>query len=256
MSEAWILVTLGALGLVLGSAMTAIAYRVPREISWVQGRSACPRCGTRLGALDLIPLFSYLFGGGRCRHCRAPIPLRYPLIELSCAAWTLLLYRQHGLGFDYPLLAIWGGLLIALMWIDYEFQLLPDALTFPGALIAAAAVLQWPQGAWHAIYGIALGSGLLWLIAWLYWKVRKVEGMGGGDVKLAAMFGIVLGWKLTLLTLFLAALAGSLWGGFLILRRVGDGRTALPFGTLLAPAALVSFLWGERLMSAYFSVFR
>lgn len=253
MADFWILVTLGVLGVVMGSAVTALAYRVPREISWVHGRSACPACQTRLGVFDLVPLVSFLASGGRCRHCRAPIPLRYPIIELSCAAWAILLYRQHGPGFDYPFLAVWGFLLIALMWIDFEFQLLPDALTFPGALIAMAAVLQWPSGARHAIFGVLVGSGLLWFIAWAYWKVRKVEGMGGGDVKLAAMFGIVLGWKLTLLTLFLAALAGSLWGAFLIVRRMGDGRTALPFGTLLAPSAMIAFLWGERWMDAYLS---
>lgn len=253
--EILVWVMIGLLGLVMGSAVTALAYRVPREISWVHGRSACPNCGARLGALDLVPLFSFLVNRGRCRHCRAPIPLRYPIIELSCAAWALLLYRHHGPGFDYPFLAVWGFLLIALMWIDLDFQLLPDALTFPGALIATAAALQWPGGARHAILGVLMGSGLLWVIAWAYWKVRKAEGMGGGDVKLAAMFGIVLGWKLTLLTLFIAAFAGSLWGGYLILRRSGDGKTALPFGTLLAPAALVAFLWGESWMGAYFSIY-
>jgi len=254
MAEAWIVVTLGVLGLVMGSAVTALAYRVPREISWVHGRSACPSCGATLRPLDLVPVLSYLSSRGRCRHCQERIPLRYPITELLCGAWAILLYRHHGPGLDYPFLAVWGFLLIALMWIDLDFQLLPDALTFPGTLIAAAAALQWPQGPRHALLGVTVGSGLLWLIAWAYWRVRKVEGMGGGDVKLAAMFGVILGWKLTLLSLFLAAFAGSLWGGLLIARRIGDGKTALPFGTLLAPAALVSFLWGERWMDAYLSV--
>ena len=95
------------------------------------------------------------------------------------------------------------------------------------------------------------GSGLLWLLAWAYWKFRKIEGMGGGDIKLAAMFGVVLGWQLSLLTLFLAAFAGSLWGGFLMLRRGADAKTALPFGTLLAPAAMTAFLWGGQWIAAY-----
>ena len=250
---AWGTVAAGVLGLVMGSAATALAYRVPREISWVRGRSACPSCKATLEALDLIPVLSYVSSLGRCRHCGVRIPLRYPITELMCAAWAILLYRQQGPVPVYPLVAVWGILLITLMLIDLEVQLLPDALTFPGALIAVAVVLQWPGGARHAILGILAGSGLLWLIAWAYWKLRRVEGMGGGDVKLAAMFGVILGWKLTLLTLFLAALAGSLWGGLLIARRMGGGKTALPFGTLLAPAALVSFLWGERWMNAYFS---
>jgi leader peptidase (prepilin peptidase) / N-methyltransferase len=247
-------IVLALFGLVFGSAVTALAYRLPRERSWVVGRSACPECGTQLRAMDLVPLFSFILVRGRCRHCGARIPARYPITEFLCALWAVLLYAHIGLGIDYVLLALWGFMLIALLWIDLEFQLLPDALTFPGTLIGVAAALQWPGGARHALLGVALGSGLLWLIAWTYWKLRKIEGMGGGDIKLAAMFGVVLGWKLTLLTLFLAALAGSLWGGILMLRRQGGGQTALPFGTLLAPAAMVAFLWGDVWVSTYFAV--
>src|SRR6185503_14787599 len=205
-----IAILLGVLGLVMGSAVTALAHRLPRDRSWVRGRSACPACGATLGPLDLVPFFSWAFARGRCRHCGASISARYPITELLCAAWAVLLYARLGLGLDYVLVAIWGFMLVALMWIDLEFQLLPDALTFPGTLVGVAAALQWPNGAHHALWGVALGSGMLWFVAWAYWKVRKVEGMGGGDIKLAAMFGAVLGWKLTLLTLFMAALAGSI----------------------------------------------
>lgn len=246
---AWIAVI--ALGLVMGSAVTALSWRVPRGVSWIHGRSACPSCGTTLRARDLVPVFSFLSTLGRCRYCGTRIPFRYPLTELLCAAWALLLYVRVGPGWDYPLLAIWGFLLIALTWIDLDFQLLPDVLTFPGTLIGAAAALTWPDGARHAIGGVVLGSGLLWLLAWGYWKVRKVEGMGGGDIKLAAMFGVVLGWQLTVLTLFLAAMAGSIWGASLWLRGRGDGQTALPFGTLLAPAAMIAFLWGPTWIDLY-----
>jgi leader peptidase (prepilin peptidase)/N-methyltransferase len=238
----------------MGSAVTALAYRVPRDLSWVRGRSACPACGHVLGIADLVPLVSWLWVRGRCRYCRARVPARYPVTEVLCAAWAALLYLHVGLVPAYPFLALWGFLLIALMWIDADFHLLPDALTFPGTLIALAAVLQLPGGARHALFGVALGSGLLWLLAWAYWRVRGLEGMGGGDIKLAAMFGAVLGWKLTLLTLFLAALAGSVWGFTLIARHRGDGRTALPFGTLLAPSALVTFLWGETWFRVYLDV--
>ena len=248
-------VALGLIGLVLGSAVGALAWRVPRQISWARGRSACTSCGHPLGVLDLIPVLSWLLTLGRCRHCGARVSWRYPLTELLCAAWLILLYRQIGPGLDYPFLALWGVLLIALLWIDFDFQLLPDVLTFPGTLLGLAAVLQWPGGARHALLGVLLGSGLLWLLGWGYYKLRGVEGMGGGDIKLAAMFGVVLGWPLTLLTLFLAAAAGSLWGGILIARRQGDGLTAIPFGTLLAPAAMIAFLWGGKWVSAYLSLF-
>jgi leader peptidase (prepilin peptidase)/N-methyltransferase len=242
----------GLLGLVMGSAVTAISWRVPRGISWASGRSACPSCGTTLGALDLIPLLSFALGRGRCRHCRAPIHWRYPLTELWCGAWAVLLYLHVGPSWLLPPLAIWGFLLVALFWIDLDHQLLPDALTFPGTLVALSAALQLPGGARHALLGVLLASGLLSFLAWVWIRFRKIEGLGGGDIKLAAMFGVVLGWQLALLTLFLAALAGTIWGGILMARKQGDGQTALPFGVLLAPAAMISFLWGVNWLSAYF----
>ena len=250
------LMLVAVLGLVMGSAVTALAYRLPRGHSWIRGRSACPTCGAVLRPRDLVPVLSFLIARGRCRHCGARIAWRYPLTELWCGAWALLLYRHVGVAPALPLLALWGFLMVALFWIDLDFQLLPDSLTLPGALLGVGAALTLPGGARHAILGVAVGSGLLWLLAWGYLRLRKVEGMGGGDIKLAAMFGAVLGWQLTLLTLLLAALAGSLWGALLIARRQGGGQTALPFGTLLAPASMVAFLWGEGWLRAYLGLFR
>jgi len=243
-------------GAIMGSAVTALAWRLPRGQSWVHGRSACPTCGHVLTVRDLFPVLSWALHRGRCRHCGTRVSSRYPVTELVCAAWAVLLLRETGLVWAYPLLALWGFMLVALTWIDLDFQLLPDALTFPGTLIAVAAALTIPGGVRHALLGVITGSGLLWLLAWGYLKVRKIEGMGGGDIKLAAMFGAVLGWQLTLVTLFLAALAGAIWGGVLILRKQGDNLTALPFGTLLAPAAMIVFLWGGRWVRAYEALLR
>jgi leader peptidase (prepilin peptidase) / N-methyltransferase len=243
-----------AFGLVMGSAVTAIAWRVPRRISWVRGRSACPACGTTLGLADLVPLFSFLFARGRCRHCQAPIAWRYPLTEILCGAWAVLLHLQVGFAWAFLPLALWGFLLVALLWIDLDFKLLPDVLTFPGVLLGLAATVLLHglgPGARHALLGLVTGSGLLWLLGRAWIVFRKIEGMGGGDVKLAAMFGVVLGWQLTLLTMFAASLAGSLWGAALMLRGRGGMKSELPFGTLLAPAALIVFLWGHGWVEAY-----
>jgi len=241
-------------GLVMGSAVTALAWRVPRRLSWVRGRSACPSCRTPLGPLDLVPVLSFAMARGRCRHCGARIGWRYPVTELLCAAWAVLLYLEVGPVWAFLPLSLWGFLLVALLWIDLDFMELPDALTLPGTLLGIAATLLalgWGPGARHALLGIAAGSGSLWLLAWAWITFRRIEGMGGGDIKLAAMFGAVLGWELTLLTLFVAALAGSLWGGALMLRRRGGMRSELPFGTLLAPAALVVLLWGRGWVNVY-----
>jgi leader peptidase (prepilin peptidase)/N-methyltransferase len=241
-------------GLVMGSAVSAIAHRVPRKISWAAGRSQCPSCQHVLGPWDLLPVVSYAASRGRCRYCGVRVSWRYPLTELACAAWAVLLYRHMGLSLAWVALSVWGFLLVALAWIDLEFQLLPDVLTFPGTVLAIAWAVTRPGGAHHALLGVLAGSGVLWLLAWIWLNVRRVEGMGFGDVKLAAMFGAVLGWQLTLLALFLAALIGSLWGLALIVARQGSGRTALPFGTLLAPAAMVVFLWGGGWLQAYFGM--
>lgn len=241
----------GVFGLILGSAVTAIAWRVPRGVSWARGRSACPSCGHELGALDLVPVLSFLLARGRCRHCGARVAWRYPLTELWCGAWAIMVYRLVGPSWLFPPLLVWGALLVALFWIDLDEQLLPDVLTLPGTLLGLGAAFQLAHGAHHALLGVLVGSGLLWLLAWIWIRFRKVEGLGGGDIKLAAMFGVVLGWKLTILTLFLAAFAGSVWGVTLMVRGQGDGKTALPFGVLLAPAAMVALLWGDLWLSAY-----
>lgn len=256
MNDFTILALVAAVGLVLGSAVTALAHRVPRGVSWVHGRSACPACGHVLEPRDLIPVVSWLLARGRCRHCGVHVPFRYPLTELLCAAWCVLLVLKVGIGWTTPFLALWGVILVALMWIDLDFQLLPDVLTFPGTVIGLAATLQLPGGARHALFGILLGAGILWLLSWIWIRFRKIEGMGFGDVKLAAMFGVVLGGPLTLVALFLASLAGALWGAVLMARGAGNGKTALPFGTLLAPAALIAFLWGDVWLGAYFRLLR
>jgi leader peptidase (prepilin peptidase)/N-methyltransferase len=245
---------LAVLGLVMGSAVTSLSWRLPRQLTWARGRSLCPTCGAALRPADLVPLFSFLLARGRCRHCGARIAWRYPLTELVCAAWAVLLFTRVGLTWAYLPLVFWGFLLVALLWIDIEFQLLPDALTFPGTLLGIAAALLlfgFARGAHEALLGVVVGSGLLGLLAWSWLTFRKIEGMGQGDIKLAAMFGAVLGWKLTLLALFVAAAAGSAWGLGLMARGRGGMKSPLPFGALLVPAAMVVFLWGHAWLRAY-----
>ncbi len=176
--------------------------------------------------------------------------MRYPLIELACATWAVLAWLKLGLVLALAPVLLWGWVLVALTVIDLDFQLLPDALTFPGTLLAVAAALLGP-GSRHALIGMVVGSGYLWLFAWVWRTFLKREGMGGGDIKLAAMFGALLGPVGAFLTITLAAFGGALAGGLLMARGKGGMRTELPFGAFLAPASMAVYLWGDRLANAY-----
>jgi len=247
--------SLGVLGAIFGSAVTALAWRLPRGESWVHGRSRCPACAHVLGPLDLVPILSWVLARGRCRYCGVAVRVRYPLIELSCASWAVLAWARLGFVAELAPVLLWGWLLVALTVIDLDFKLLPDALTFPGTLIAVVAALLGP-GAQHALLGMIAGSGYLWLFAWIWSTFLKREGMGGGDIKLAAMFGALLGPVGAFLTITAAALAGALAGAWLAARGRGGMRSELPFGTCLAPAAMAVFLWGDRVVQAYVSLVR
>lgn len=252
----WVIGTFFAiLGAVFGSGVTALSWRLPRGESWASGRSKCPKCGHALGPLELVPILSWAIALGRCRFCGARVSVRYPVIELACAAWSVLAWHRLGLVPELVPVLLWGWMLVALTVIDLDFQLLPDALTLPGTLIAVAAALLGP-GARHALLGMVVGSGYLWLFAWIWATFLKREGMGGGDLKLAAMFGALLGPVGAFVTITLAAFGGALAGAALMARGRGGMRTELPFGTFLAPAAMAVFLWGDALVNAYLSLLR
>jgi leader peptidase (prepilin peptidase)/N-methyltransferase len=267
------------LGLVMGSAVTALAWRVPRGESWVHGRSRCPKCGHVLGVRDLFPVLSWLVHRGRCRHCGAPVSPRYPVTELACGAWALLAWLKLGLVPAYPLVAAWGFLLVALFWIDLDFKLLPHVLTVPGTLVGLGAALLAPgarldPAGWvvgsllhlapgslpSTLVGIALGvlagAGVLWLVREAWFVVRKVEGMGFGDVMLGLMFGVLLGAWGSLLTIFLGAFAGASLSVVLMARGRAHMKSELPFGVFLAPAAMVAFLWSDPMLHWYLRLFR
>ena len=239
-----------ALGAVFGSAVTALSWRLPRNQSWARGRSRCPACGHTLGALELVPLLSWLAARGRCRRCRSKVSPRYPLIELACALWAVLAWQRLDLVPELIPVLLWGWMMVALVVIDIDFQLLPDALTFPGTLVAVAAALLGP-GSRHALLGIVVGSGYLWLFAWAWKTFLKRDGMGGGDIKLAAMFGALLGPVGAFLTITLAAFGGAAAGAMMMARGRGNMRSELPFGAFLGPASMAVFLWGDAMADAY-----
>jgi leader peptidase (prepilin peptidase)/N-methyltransferase len=264
-------------GLIIGSFLNVVIYRVPRGESIVRPRSHCPGCARQIDWYDNIPLLSYVLLRGRCRHCRAPISPRYFVVELLTGMVFATLAAVLGPGPLFMKYAVFAALMIALMVIDLNERLLPDVLTFPGMAVglAFAPFVPIDDGSIHvlarlfghvdlplrlaslgdALLGGLLAAGLLWFLREAFWRLRHREGLGFGDVKLMALVGFFLGLKLSLLTIFLGSLAGSLIGGGYMMLSGKDRRYELPFGTFLGVMALFCALWGRGIVQWYLSGF-
>ncbi len=242
------------IGLILGSFLNVVIARLPRGESIVSPPSRCPRCRKPIRPWDNIPVLSFLLLRGRCRDCRKPIPWRYPVVELTIGILIGLLIGRV----ENPVLLVPHAAfllaLVAVAWIDLDTRTIPDVVTIPGVGLGLAASLFGPPGIGAALLGAAVGGTSLWLVGYAYERATGVPGMGGGDVKLAAMMGAFLGAAGVFGAIFLASLAGSLFGGVLIARGKGSRRTAIPFGTFLAPAAIVLLLYGDTLYGWYRSL--
>jgi leader peptidase (prepilin peptidase)/N-methyltransferase len=249
-------IAFGIVGLMVGSFLNVCIHRVPHRQSVVFPRSRCGSCERPLAWYENIPVVSYLALRGRCRTCRARISLQYPIVELLTAAMFVVQYEVVGLS---PLLAVrilFGCVLIVLFAIDLEHQLLPNVITLPALAVGLAASVVLPPGLRDALIGALVGGGVLFLIAEVYFRLRHEEGMGMGDVKMLAMIGAFLGWKLTILTLILASLGGSVVGIVLLITQRGTLKAAIPFGTFLAAGALVASLYGDPLVAWYLNLLR
>jgi leader peptidase (prepilin peptidase)/N-methyltransferase len=238
-------------GALIGSFLNVCIHRLPRGASIVWPASACPTCGRGLSWFENVPIFSYVFLRGRCRTCRAPISARYPIVEALTAVMFGLAWWYYGPG---PLLAsrlIFGCALIVLFAIDLEHQLLPNVITIPGIAIGFLLSVINPPGWKSSLIGIVVGGGVLFLIAEGYYRIRHEEGLGMGDVKMLAMIGAFLGWQLTLLSLMIASVAGTIIGLALIASGRGTMKYALPFGTFLSIGAAASAAVGQPILDWY-----
>lgn len=243
-------------GLVWGSFLNVVIYRLPRRLSLIRPPSSCPQCQRHIKPYDNIPVVSFLLLRGKCRVCGAKIPLTYPLVEILTPASFLLLYGQHSLSWHFFASCLFASALIALGFIDFFHQILPDEITLPGLLLGLVYAFFRPDlSLRQALIGAVTGSGILLLIYGAYYILRKKEGLGMGDVTMMLMVGAFLGWQQAIFTLILGSLAGALVGIFLIFFLRKDFQYSLPFGTFLAPAAFISLLWGEKIIRAYFSLY-
>jgi len=244
-----------AFGLVIGSFLNVCVYRLPRGESIVAPPSRCPRCGHLLAWYENIPVVSYLALRGRCRACRAPISPVYPIVELSTAAIFVVMYLQVGPSLLLVSRLVFGCAMVVLFLIDLRHQILPNTITLPGIAVGFALSLFTVPGWRSSLIGIVAGAGIPLLIAEAYYRIRKDEGLGMGDVKMLGMIGAFLGWKLMLLALVLSSFLGSAVGISIVVAGKGDMKYKLPFGTFLAIGALVASLVGDQILGWYLSFY-
>lgn len=243
-------------GLCVGSFLNVVIARLPAGRSVVSPGSACPRCGSAIAWYDNLPLLSYTLLGARCRACGTPISWRYPAVELACGALFALAYLHFGptprLGAALILLS---GL-IAITGIDLDHQIIPDVLSIPGI----GAGLLWsltPGGiGWRdSLLGVLVGGGVFVVIIFASVLVLGQPGMGVGDVKLGAMLGAFLGWKLAVLSILLSVLVGGPLAATLLATGRRTRKDPLPFGPFLALGGLISLFWGDALLEWYLEQF-
>jgi leader peptidase (prepilin peptidase)/N-methyltransferase len=238
--QTFVYLYVAAIGAIIGSFLNVVIHRLPRDQSIVRPRSSCPSCGAKIRWYDNVPVLSWLFLLARCRDCKAPISVRYPLVEALAAAAGLLALYRYGMTLVAFEVAVFAWITIALGLIDLEHQILPDVITYPA--IVFGLVCSWFGGLAsfrYSVIGGAFGALILTTVIFAYLLIRGEEGMGWGDVKYLAAIGTVMGIHRCVWVLLGSSLVGAILGGVLILVGRGTGKTALPFGTFLAVAVLV-----------------
>jgi len=263
-------------GLIIGSFLNVCIVRIPERKSIVAPVSACPRCGAAIRPYDNIPVVSYLLLGGKCRACKTKISPMYPLVELLTAALFFGCYYAFGATLEALNWAVFSALMVVLVFTDLRERILPDVVNFTGfglglalslltkpsdgaALWVASRLFNFPPpmplvSLFDAIIGAAIGSSLLWLVSEAYFRLRKREGMGMGDVKMMLMAGAFLGARRTLLTIFAGSVLGSVLGITFILAKRKDSNYELPFGSFLGVAALLVVFFGTPFVNWYQSL--
>ena len=238
-------------GLVLGSFLNVVIARLPDGRSVVHPPSACPACGSSIRWHDNIPVLSWLWLRARCRSCQARISWRYPAVELLTAVLFLLAARRFGASPDLGPALLLLAALVAITGIDLNHQIIPDVITLPGVAVGAAVAIALHPAAWlDTLFGVLVGGGLFLVII-----LASGGGMGGGDMKLGAMIGAFLGWKLVLLAILVGVFAGGAVAIGLLVSGIKGRKDPVPFGPFLALGAMVSLLWGNTLLAWYLSRF-
>ncbi len=245
-----IYILLFILGLVVGSFLNCVIFRLEEGKSFLKGRSFCPFCGKVLGFWDLIPLLSFLFLRGRCRYCKKRISRQYPLVELFVGIIFVLVFRYFGLG-EFFFLLLSSCFLVIIFVFDLKRYIIPDRIIYPAVLIAFFYRLFFDYGSWHYFLS-GLGAGFFFLLIVL---VSKGKWMGVGDIKLALFMGFLLGYPNILTALFLAFLIGAIIGVGLVLAKKKGMKSEVPFGPFLVLGTFLALFWGPLIIEWYWNLF-
>jgi len=249
------------LGLIIGSFLNVVISRLPQEKS-VGGRSACPKCNNKIAWYDNFPVVSFLLLRGKCRHCQAPISFLYPFVEVLTAllSYQTFMWAEG----DFVNYLLWFILfispLIAVIFIDFKHQIIPDKISLPGMPIGIALqlYLQWPNWQEALLFsgkGILIGGGFLFGLAYLYMAIRKREGMGGGDIKLLGLLGAFLGWQAIPFILLSSSLLAIIYALFSKMFSGNKEEFVIPYGPFLVAAAFLFLFYGQQIISFYLNHF-
>jgi leader peptidase (prepilin peptidase)/N-methyltransferase len=244
-------------GLCIGSFLNVCIYRLPLDTSIVKPRSKCPRCETPIAFYDNIPILSYIMLRGRCRSCQVPIGIRYPLVELLTGILTVCVFNFFGLTATGAVYFVLVMALITITFIDIDHRIIPDKISLPGIPLFFIAALFLPHiSILDSLLGIIAGGGSLYLVALGYHLITGQEGMGGGDIKLLAMIGAVVGWQGIVFTIFAGSFIGCAIGLSLMIKTRKGMKLAIPFGPFLSIGAVLYLFYGPQLIGWYIGLLR
>lgn len=247
-------------GLLIGSFLNVCIHRLPTGETIVTRRSYCPNCKNTIRWYDNIPILSYIFLLGRCRWCKGKISPRYIIVEILTASILVFLYRHFGIGTRFFVYGIFVSLLIVISFIDIKYRIIPDELSIVGILIGFILSLIFPslQGTVYRLnallnsfLGIVIGGVIIYSLGLLGNFLFKKESMGGGDVKLLAMIGAFIGWKMVIMTFFIAPIFGSIVG---IILKLKKGAELIPYAPYLSIGAVISILYGKSILAYLFGI--
>jgi leader peptidase (prepilin peptidase)/N-methyltransferase len=242
-------------GMCIGSFLNVCIYRLPESKSIADPpRSICPSCKSHIRFYDNIPVLSYIWLKGRCRDCDAPISFRYPLVEMMSGSFAVGLLLTFGLSLESLVYFVFISSLLIITFIDLDHKIIPDIISLPGIPIGLVASFALPTITFKAsALGLLIGGGGLWFVAWAYNLIAHRDGMGGGDIKLLAMIGTIIGWKGVIFTIFTSSVVGSCVGITMMLIKGKNMKFAIPFGPFLSIGAIAYVFFGSQFIAWYFS---